>query len=356
MDQLPVLHADVHTEHSRSHLQRIFTLLTGLKGKTSPAAHIEEEAFRIREGFQNFKLEAVEKQAPEIDFRRTGQQPGQHLVHFARVLQRTQLIGHFYNKGVEVPIHYSITGAVLLERRGRKFKVWGEPELRNTVLLPFGFVPDPKLLEAFQGDSDLRLVDSGGDRPEYTQLRISAVKKAQEMAMELRARIYLRWLKAEGSNVNDVLTAHGSVVDVPNKYLSQNFIALDQRVYLPWQNSELLEAQLQVPAYGRGQLLRVSNTVGDDPMTKYMWFVRLRNSSKADPEFGLLSCLILAENDQQAIERANQFSQRVIEERLPVTFPEDNWDKLIFPLKLCRDYLDSLVPTRETVRSYFGRE
>lgn len=354
MDQLPVLHADVHTEHSRSNLQRIFALLRKLKGKTSPAGHLEEENFRIREGFQNFKLEAVEKAAPQIDFR-GGSRPGFELVHFARVLQRTQLIGHFFHQGVEVPLHYSITGAVLLERRGRKFKVYGEPELRNSVLLPFNFVSDKSIVEGFKSDDDLRLVDSGGDRPEYTQLRISAVKRAQEMAMELRGRLYVNWIKAEGSNPRDVLTAYGSVVDVPNKFLSANFVAVDQRVYLPWQNSELLEAQLQIPPFGRGQLLRVSAAQGD-PLTKYMWFIRLRGSSKADPEFGLLSCMILAENDQQAIERANAFSQRLIDERLPVTYPEDNWDKLIFPLKLCRDYLDSLVPTRETVRSFFARE
>jgi hypothetical protein len=72
-------------------------------------------------------------------------------------------------------------------------------------------------------------------------------------------------------------------------------------------------------------------------------------------EFGLLRCTFIADNDTDAVERANLFSSRLIEERLPVTFPEQDWDRLIFPIKLCKTYLESLIPTRDAVKSYFAR-
>lgn len=342
-------------EASRSHLHRIFSLLSDLGGKTSPAESLEEDNFRVREGFHNFKLEKVEQHHPETDFSASERPADVKLVYFARMLQRTQLIGHFVHKGFEVPVHYAITGTIILRRDGRKFHVWGQPELRNNVLVPFSFVNDPQVLEQFSSNRELRLVDSGGDRPEYTQLRIAAVRRARELTLEQRGRLYIRWLRSEGKDSSKYLAASGMIADVPNKWLTSNFVALARRVYVPWQDSELLEPQLRIPAYHRGQVMRVINTVGNDPMPKYTWFVRLRSSAQADPEFGLLRCTIIADSDGEAAKRADALSARLIDERLPVTYPAENWDKLIFPLKLCQDYLSSLVPTRATVKSYFAR-
>jgi hypothetical protein len=347
-------HTSAVIEASRSHLNKIFSLLSALGGKTSPTDHLEEDAFRIREGYQNFRLDPVEATHPDMSFRASPRPPDMRLVYFARTLQRTQLIGHFVHQGFEVPVHYSITGAIILMRVERKFRVWGAPKLQSNVLLPFTFVENRSLLEHFPADAQLKLHDSGGDRPEYTQLRIAALRKAQGITLELRGQLYNDWRHAEGADPRQVLVFSGMIEDSPNDQLTDNVLAVAERVYVPWQNSELLEPQLVIPAYHRGQLMRVVNTSGGDPMPKYTWFVRLRTSAKADPEFGLVRCTCLA-SDAQAQMRANAFTARMVDERLPVTFPAENWDKLIFPLKLCRDYLESLIPTRDTVKSYFAR-
>jgi len=145
------------------------------------------------------------------------------------------------------------------------------------------------------------------------------------------------------------------VADVPNKQLGANLVALARRVYVPWKNAEILEPQLLIPAYHRGQVMRVKCVEGGDPMPKYTWFVRIRSGSMTDPEFGLVRCTCLAENEADAIKKADDVSARLVAERLPVTYPQEGWDKLIFPLKQCKDYLESLVPTKETVKSYFAR-
>lgn len=342
-------------EAGRGHLNAIFSLLRSLNGKTSPTDHLEEDLFRIREGFHNYRLDIVETEAPAMDFLSSPRPPDLQLTYFARTMQRTQLVGHFISQGIEVPVHYSITGAIILKREGRHFRVWGEPELTNNVLLPFAFVRDRGMLDGFRSSAVLRLVDSGGERAEYTQLRIAGVTKAMALTLEHRQRLYERWRAQEGADLSQGLVISGNLSTVPNTSLNANVLGIDRRVYLPWQNSQLLEPQLGLPAYRRGALLRVSAAQGD-PMPKYMWFVRLRMSAKADPEFGLANCICLAANDPEASARANAFTARLIDERLPVTFPAEGWDKLIFPLKLCKDYLESLVPTRETVKSYFARE
>jgi len=339
----------------RSHLAAIFSLLRALGGKTSPTDHLEEDLFRIREGFHNFRLDAVESEASATDFLKSPRPPELHLTYFARTMQRTQLVGHFISQGVEIPVHYSITGAIILKREGRHFRVWDEAELTNNVLLPFAFVRDRGMLDEFRSASAVRLVDSGGDRAEYTQLRIAGVTKAMALTLEHRQRLYERWRSKEGADLSQGLIISGNLATVPNESLNANVLGIDRRVYLPWQNSQLLEPQLGLAAHRRGALLRVSAAQGD-PMAKYMWFVRLRMSAKADPEFGLANCICLAANEGEARARADAFTARLIDERLPVSFPAEGWDKLIFPLKLCKDYLESLVPTRETVKSYFARE
>jgi hypothetical protein len=343
-----------HVEAERTHLSHIFNLLHALGGQTSPVGHLEEELFRIREGYHQFRLDPVEADHPKTNFRSAPPASDLELVYFSKELQRTQLVGHFRHQGYEIPVHYGLTGAIILKRTDKRFGAWHQPKLENFVLLPFEF-SDAAVRAQFEGIPGLRILDSGGTRPEYTQLRIDAVRKAHALTQQLRGELLHEWRTLEGADNTQVLVASGIDVDTPNSALTPNFVALSEQVYVPWQNSQVLERQLQIGEHERGQVLKATKVEGD-PMTKYTWFIRLRLSAKADPEFGLLRCTIIAKDDADAIERANRFSTCVMAERLPVTFPAEGWDKLIFPVKLCRDYLESLIPTKETVRSYFGRD
>ena len=342
-------------EAGRTHLTRIFGLLNELGGKTCPAESIEEDNFRVREGFHRFELNPIEDRHPGVDLSQGSAPDDVNFTYFARTMQRTQLIGHFVHKGVEVPVHYAITGAIILNRTDRKLRTWDQPKLAYNVLIPFKFVEKREILDRYKGDDEINLIDSEGERPEYTQLRINAVRKARELTLSMRAKLCSKWGLSAGQDLSQYLVLSGTVADVPNKQLGPNLVALARRVYVPWRNSELLEPQLAVPAFQRGQVMRIHCVEDDDPMPKYTWFVRIRTGSMSDPEFGLVRCTCLAENDKDATEKADHISRRLLEERLPVTYPQEGWDKLIFPLKQCKDYLESLVPTRETVKSYFAR-
>ena len=355
MDQEGRSHAIVQAEESRGHLHRIHRLLSDLKGRNSPAESIEEDLFRVREGYHNFRLDPISQPKPETNFNSSPASHGLRLKFFSRTLQRTQLVGHFLVKGQEVPVHYSITGAIVLRRDERRFKVWGDPSLRYNVLLPFRYVEDKGVLERFRGDDMIVLVDSGADRDEYTQMRISAVRKAHEITRQLRGKMHEQWRSKEGKDLTQVMVADGMIEDLPNSELTDNFIATSRTVYVPWQNSELVEKQLTVPAYQRGEVMKVTDTTEGGPNTKYTWFTRMRMKTQAGPEFGLLRTTIIADSEEDAIQRANAYSSCLVQERLPVTYPAENWDKLIFPHKLCNDYLESMIPTQTTVKSYFAR-
>ncbi len=343
-----------HVAEERNHLHHIFNLLNALGGKTSPVAHLEEELFRIREPYNLYRLDPVEGGHPGTDYKGITMPDDLHLAFFAREIQRTQLVGHFVHEGYEIPVHYAITGAVILERKNRVFGAWHQPKLENCVLLPEQFCA-AGVVDKFRDIPGLNVVDTGGKKPEYTQLRIEALRKSRVLTQTLRGQLIEQWKLLEGSDLHEALVVDGIDIDARPDNLMANFVALSDQVYVPWHNAEEIERQLQIGPHQRGQLLKVSRTEGE-PLTKYTWFIRLRSSAKADPEFGLLRCTIVAGDDKTALERAEKFSARLIAERLPVTFPAEGWDKLIFPVKLCWDYLESLIPTKETVRSYFARD
>jgi hypothetical protein len=345
-----------HVAEERNHLHHIFNLLGELGGKTSPVAHLEEETFRIREPYNDYRLDPVEQTHPGTDYRNVPLPDDLHLAFFAREIQRTQLIGHFVHEGYEIPVHYAILGAVILERQQRSFRAWHQPKLEYCVLLPEKFCPQA-VLDKYRSIPGLKVVDTHGARPEYTQLRIDALRCARSETQKLRWELIQQWKQHEGSDLHEALVVDSMDIETPPSELVSNFIALSTSVYVPWSNAEVIERQLQIGAYQRGMLLKVTPVAGAQPGdAKYTWFIRLRTSAKADPEFGMLRCAIIAPDDKTALERAEQFSARVIAERLPVTFPAEGWDKLIFPVKLCRDYLESLIATKETVRSYFARD
>src|SRR5437763_754550 len=98
-----------HVEAERTHLHHIFNMLSALGGKTSPVLHIEEELYRIREGYHLYRLDPVEQSHPATNFREVAAPADVQLGFFSRELQRTQLVGHFVKNGYEVPVHYAIT-------------------------------------------------------------------------------------------------------------------------------------------------------------------------------------------------------------------------------------------------------
>ncbi len=149
----------------------------------------KKRSFRIREGYQNFRLEPVETTHPDVSYRSSPRPLDLHLVYFARTLQRTQLIGHFVHRGFEVPVHYSITGAIILE--ARRPQVQGLERAQAAKQRAAAVSVSSATAASWNATRAIRFctcIDSGGDRPEYTQLRIAGLRKAQEITLGLAPR------------------------------------------------------------------------------------------------------------------------------------------------------------------------
>jgi len=344
------------TVERRRNLQVVYDFLGRVNARTSPIPSLEEDNYRMREGFQHFAVELVEEQNPDKSFLEIAHQPAESADFFTGSMQRTQLVGHIELEGHEVPLHYVIVSSIILRRDDRAFHAWKSAIKHEYILAPMKFLPKAeKLEEEFSGDLPVTLQDTGGDELNYTQLRIAAVNRARDLKWETRYDLLASWKKEEGLDPNKLNIINDSLLHTDNDELTENMIGFLRMVYVPFENRDQLSNHLMLDEFQRGQLFKIIDPEKTEN-TKYSWFLRIRQIAKAEPEYGLVRLEILAQNDEEALRHADDFSCLVVRERFPVTFPAPQWDKLIFPHKLCDQYLSSLVPSSETIQSYFMSE
>jgi len=330
--------------------------LRQVQAHTSPIPSLEEDIFRMREGFQRFAVELVEPEHPDTDYSSLRTEPAGRLVFFTSSLQRTQLVGHIYVEGQEVPVHYVVVSSIILKRENRVFHAWRHAKKREHILAPLKFLAGAeKLREEFTGDLPVTLVDTLGEELNYTRLRIDAVNRARELKWETRREALAEWKTEEGADPLTYITLNDSLLHLDNADMAANMLGFVKMVYVPFANRDALANHLVLPEFRRGQVFRIVDPEHPEN-AKYSWFLKMRHVSNAEPEYGLVRLECLAADGEQAKQRAEELSYLMVQERFPVTFPAPEWDKLIFPHKLCDQYLNSLVPSSETIQAYFTRE
>jgi len=70
------------------------------------------------------------------------------------------------------------------------------------------------------------------------------------------------------------------------------------------------------------------------------WYLRLRENNSDDPYFGL----VRIESSPKSSAQANQISQWLMAERRPLSLPDNRWDRMIYPIRDCEQYLRSHEP------------
>ncbi len=337
----------------KTHLEGVMNFLKMVSARTSPVELLEEEQFRMREGFDRFVVEKVEENAPDINFSKPIETGGRSIRYFESSIQRTQLVGHFLYKGNEIPIHYAIIGSLILERIDGHFQVWAEPATFECVIAPLEFVPLAcKDAEELSKQAGIKVEDSGASDVDYTQLRIAAVNFARREKWRIRTSLVKKWRQEVAKGSHELLALDDFILHLRNEDVGLSVAGVVKMTYVPFKGREKLSNHLLIKPYRRGEVFKIYEPSYEENM-KYSWFLRIREKTGAEPEFGLIRIEITAQSDEEAVEEANLLSEAFVRERLPVTYPAPDWDKIIFPHKIARQYVESLFPTRETIRSFF---
>jgi len=75
----------------------------------------------------------------------------------------------------------------------------------------------------------------------------------------------------------------------------------------------------------------------------YSWYLRLRDNAFQDPNFGLIR--VEARADAETLQLAGDISGWVLSERTPLSLPDGRWDRMIYPIRDCEQYLRAIAPS-----------
>ncbi|MGB9618810.1 MAG: hypothetical protein ACPL7K_00185, partial [Armatimonadota bacterium] len=76
----------------------------------------------------------------------------------------------------------------------------------------------------------------------------------------------------------------------------------------------------------------------------YSWYLRLHSNAGQDVHFGLIR--VEAAKCERTLAMVDEISRWILAERSPLSLPDSRWDRMIYPIRDCEQYLRSLAPSR----------
>ncbi len=79
----------------------------------------------------------------------------------------------------------------------------------------------------------------------------------------------------------------------------------------------------------------------------YSWYLRMHASEGRDPYFGLVR--VEAPRSKRALDMIDEISRWLLAERAPLSLPDSRWDKMIYPIRDCEQFMKSVAPTHTSL-------
>jgi len=268
------------------------------------------------------------------------------LNHFMDGIQRSYLL-YYQNY---VPVYYGYTAAVVRKRQTAILSKW-QHQVREALYLPFAEF-DPDELELLRSqklalENTLKSPRSETAETEESESGLQIIQERQNArdAITLsRERLEAElaetwisshpdqgWLVMDGSiTISAIASQHPRTVGLIKSHNTQYFSFPDQQIILNLRQGERSSAFIP-----RGR----------HPVCS--WYIRLRDNTNQDLYFGLIR-VEAALKPSVEIQKAecDRLSAWIMTERRPLSLPDSRWDKMIYPIRDCEQYLRSQEPSR----------
>lgn len=280
------------------------------------------------------------------------------LAYFEDGKQRTLQIGFiptsYGNNNVLIPVHFFVVAAVILQRNNGLLSVWDEPEIRKGILIQKSLAPNQQILSEFE-KAGLMVVDSEAQGGDYYELRKRALQQAKKQRLNVEDRLIERWRLSANSG-EGFLVVDGTLMNLRNEDNVERCIGVSKSFGSRYFSVSDHNRILQMNEFERSWTFRFhSPDEGDDlrmgGRERLSWYLRLRKRLNADPEFGLIRVEISRRHLDRLAEQVQRLSRSLISERLPTSYPSPRWDKHLYPIRECENYLASIMPSISTINA-----
>lgn len=272
---------------------------------------------------------------PALASRGVGEPGPSGFTGFLDGIQRARVAAYYG----PVPIAYAWGAAVVRSRVGGLMTAGPTPPIeREALFFPFSLLPEADVRALF-GD-EAQLIDSGGDDepPLFPPLlRARAAQRVNRWRESLEAEAAHAWCVAAddeawllvdgGLTLSLELAAFPRAVGVIKSHRTRFFGGDDAQRLLSLEPGE------------RTSIFR--------PVTRrfepvHSWYLRLRPATGRDVLWGLVRVEVAA--SAASTETADRISRWLLAESVPPALPDARWDRLLYPIRGCEEFLRSRAP------------
>lgn len=355
-----------HVMEHEDVLRRAKQFVQSQDGLIAPLPVSEEELspdVQHDQSVQAYPLEATEPQRVPFDY--AHDTASSEFCFFEDGRQRTLQIGHIptvYGANVVmIPVHYFVVAAVILERHERRLRVWEGVAKRQGVLVAKSLVPKQGALSEFM-EAGLEVVDTeggSGGSSDYYDMRRRALREAKTLRLDVEQNLITRWRKSRAS-AESYLVVDGTLMNMRDEANVDRCVGVSKSFGSRYFDVSTHNRILQLEEGQRSWTFRfhAPDDAADDLRVgvreRVSWYLRLRSRGNADPEFGLIRSEVSRRYADEAPQVADRLSRSLLSERLPTAYPAARWDKMLYPIRQCENYLSSVMPSIGTITSSMG--
>ncbi len=325
-------------------------------GKIAPLTISEEEINPEPQDDQSVQTYAIEPTTKcySVDYKYPEDTSVSEFSFFEDGRQRTIHIGYIKadhgRYQVLIPVHYFIVASVILQKNDRQLKVWSEPNIKQGILVQRSLIPFPTYLEEFE-EMGLSIIDTEAVSGDYYELRNRALQKAKSLRLEVEDELIKEW-RTKVNNSNNFLIVDGTLMNFRDELNVKQCVGVSKSFGSRYFNTTENHRIMQMNEFERSwafQFHRPEDDITHGARERISWYLRLRSRPNSDPEFGLIRVEISRFYADNAPELANRFSRSLLSERLPTSYPYPRWDKHLYPIRECENYLSSIMPSITTI-------
>jgi len=287
------------------------------------------------------------------------------ILRFKKVEIKTEISGFsYFLDGTEkkkiifyyrsIPIIYGCVGAAILKRTDKKLHSTGMEKFSENFYLPLKTSSDSpehyfehnEIKELGKNFINLGEEDKTGKYPVLPAEFIQAAHaKIQTQRGDIEKQLAQEWL--DSKHKDGWLFVDGRIEGKLSGENLAGIIKSHQACYF-----DNYEDQYKIYTMEKGQRSSVFQPENENGKKEniYTWYLRLHYDKRSGVnDFGIIRVEIPAK--KELISKVDEISSWILLETKPVGFPASRWDRMIYPIKYCEDYLKSKAPTWTMIES-----
>lgn len=269
--------------------------------------------------------------------------------HFLDGIQHAHLLYYLCTEQGFLPVVYGYIAAMVLERRERRLyplqDFWMQEE---ALYLPERLVNTSTLKRRGIPVHDTCPEGISGNFS-FASLILKAGGTIARIRDQLERRLALQWIGEYGSSRDKWLMVDGSISDILTKMRSRRHVqvvGVSKTHHTAYFSGEWLNRIYSLKAGERSSLFRPMRPKAEEV---YSWYLRLRWQEGAPPTYGLVR--LEMPPTPETLQSVDQVSAWLLQEARPLSLPDARYDRLLYPFRMCEQYLRSRAPSPLVIES-----